>query len=125
TLVAIDCRTGQIVGRARTGKHPWLARVTPDGKRIVVPNREDSTVQIFDAATLASLATIGVASHPEQVAILPDNSVAFVSASGSNEVSAVDLHRHALIANLQLTGAPAAMLLKPDGGELYINVPTS
>ena len=68
TLVAIDCRTGQIVGRARTGKRPWLARVTPDGKQIVVPNREDSTVEIFDAATLASLATIPVASHPEQVA---------------------------------------------------------
>ncbi len=67
TLVAIDCSTGQIVARARTGRHPWLARVTPDGKQIVVPNREDSTVQIFDAATLASLATIGVASHPEQV----------------------------------------------------------
>src|SRR5580693_5341494 len=96
SLVAIDCRTGQIVGRARTGKRPWLARVTPDGKQIVVPNRDDSTVQIFDAATLASLAIIGVAAHPEQVAILPDDSVAFVSATGSNEVSAIDLKRRVL-----------------------------
>src|SRR5580700_7663569 len=103
TLVAIDCRTGQIVGRARTGRHPWLARVTPDGKQIVVPNREDSTVEIFDATTLASLATIGVASHPEQVVIMPDSSVAFVSATGSNEVSAVDLKRRVLVTNLRMS----------------------
>ena len=67
TLVAIDCRTGQVVGHARTGRHPWLARVTPDGKQVLVPNREDSTLEVFDASTLALLATIGVASHPEQV----------------------------------------------------------
>ena len=94
-------------------------------KQIIVPNREDSTVQFFDAATLAPLATVGVAAHPEQVTVMPDSSVAFVSATGANEVSAVDLKRHVLVANLQLTGAPAGMLIKPDGGELYVNVPTS
>src|ERR1700687_2143505 len=52
TLIAIDCRSGQIVGRARTGRRPWLARVTPDGKQVIVPNREDSTVGIFEAVTL-------------------------------------------------------------------------
>ena len=33
TLIAIDCRSGQVVGRARTGRRPWLARLTPDGKQ--------------------------------------------------------------------------------------------
>src|SRR3979490_3354946 len=34
TLVAIDCRTGQGVGHARTGRGAWLARRTPDGQHV-------------------------------------------------------------------------------------------
>ena len=60
-LVAIDCASRQIVGRARTGKRPLLARVTPDGKTVAVVNRDDATLQIFDASTLALRATIPVA----------------------------------------------------------------
>ena len=51
--------------------------------------------------------------------------MAFVSAAGSNEISAVDLRRGVLISNLLLSGTPAALLLKPDGGELYVSVPGS
>jgi YVTN family beta-propeller protein len=35
----------------------------------------------------------------------------------------VDLRRNVLLSNLQLGGAPHAMILKPDGGELYVTVP--
>src|ERR1700730_15341509 len=51
-VVLIDTATKQARGRARTGRRPWLARLTPNGRLLLVPNRDDSTVQIFDALTL-------------------------------------------------------------------------
>jgi YVTN family beta-propeller protein len=122
-IVRIDTAAKQITGRARTGRRPWLARLTPNGRLLLVPNRDDSTLEIFDAQTLASLATVGVAEHPEQVVVLPDSSAAFVGAGDAKEISVVDLKRNVLLSNLQLGGAPHAMILKPDGGELYVTVP--
>jgi YVTN family beta-propeller protein len=129
SLVAIDCASRQIVGRARTGKHPLLAHVTPDGKMVAVVNRDDATLQIFDASTLTLRATIPVAAAPRDVVILQnsESATAFVAADGvvgaAGQISVVDLRRNVLLTNLPLPGKPAGMFLKPDGGELYITVP--
>ena len=48
-IVRIDTAARQIVGHAHTGRRPWLARLTPDGRLLLVPNRDDSTLEIFDA----------------------------------------------------------------------------
>jgi YVTN family beta-propeller protein len=143
SLVAIDCASRQIVARARTGKQPMLARVTPDGKNVAVVNRDDATLQIFDATTLALRATIPVASAPENVVILQnsDGVTAFVAAydasnmtrgegagataTGPGQISVVDLRRNTLLINLPLPGKPAGLFLKPDGGELYVTVPNA
>jgi len=37
----------------------------------------------------------------------------------------VDLRRFALLANLPVEGPPADLILKPDGGELYVTSPAS
>jgi YVTN family beta-propeller protein len=102
-----------------------LARVTPDGKNILVINRRDATLGVHDAASLAQRATIPVVSQPDDVAILPDSSVAFVLSRSQPRLSVVDLRRGVLLANLQLAGTPSDMLLKPDGGELYVISPDS
>jgi YVTN family beta-propeller protein len=140
-LLAIDCVSRQIVARARTGKHPLMARVTPNAKSVVVVNRDDATLQVFDAGSLALRATIPVASAPGDVVILQtsDGVTAFVAANGAvsdargdatgasatstGQISVVDLRSNTLLTNLPLPGKPAGMFLKPDGGELYITVP--
>jgi YVTN family beta-propeller protein len=124
-VVAIDCVTRQIVAHAHTGKRPLLARVTPDGKSVVVVNRDDSTLQVFDAGSLTLRATIPVAAAPEQFVILQNSEsfTAFVAAAGSAQISVVNLRTNTLLTNLPLPGKPAGLFLKPDGGELYITVP--
>jgi YVTN family beta-propeller protein len=82
-------------------------------------------LELFDAWTLAPVGKIPVASHPEQIVVLPDGATAFVSSADTNKISAVDLHRRVLLANLELAGPPGRMILKPDGGELYVTVPDS
>jgi YVTN family beta-propeller protein len=133
SLVAIDCASRKIVTRVRTGKRPLVARVTPDGKTVAVVNRDDATLQIFDASTLVLRATIPIGGAPRDIAILQtsDSSTAFVTADGiangntaaTGQISVVDLQRDALLTNLPLPGNASEMFLKPDGGELYITVP--
>ena len=112
-----------MLGRARTGGEPVLARVTPDGKSVLVVNHRDGTLGIHDAATLALRSTVRVVEKPEAVAILPDSNLAFVMSRSVAELSVVDLQRSVLVTNLELAGKPSDMLLKPDGGELYVISP--
>ena len=70
-------------------------------------------------------AAVPVISAPDDVAILPDSAVAFVMSRSNNKLSVVDLKRGLPLANLELAGKPSQMILKPDGGELYVLSPES
>jgi len=125
TLVAIDCASRQVKGRAHTGKRPLFAKTAPDGKSVIVINRDDATLQVFDALTLALRATIPVAASPENFVILqnPESKTAFVAATGSSQISVVDLRANTFLTNVPMPEKPAGLFLKPDGGELYITIP--
>ena len=60
-------------------------------RTVVVSNRADNSVSIIDAARLAVRSAINICIHPEDIAILPDSSKAFVSCSGSGQVASIDL----------------------------------
>jgi DNA-binding beta-propeller fold protein YncE len=64
-----------------------------------------------------------VIADPEDAAILPDDSVAFILSRTERRLSVVDLRRGQLLTNLELAGIPSQMILKPDGGELYVLSP--
>jgi YVTN family beta-propeller protein len=123
TLVAIDVKSRNVVGRAATGREPVLAHVTPDGKTVLVVNHRDGSLGIHDATTLAQRGSVSVVAQPEDVAVLPDSSLAFVLSRSERRISVVDLRRGVLLTNLELAGKPTEMLLKPDGGELYVISP--
>jgi YVTN family beta-propeller protein len=117
TLAAIDCAARRERLRAATGRGAWMARATPDGRHVVVSNREESTLSILDARSLATLAKVEVASHPERVEVTRDGAKAFVA--GADAVSVVDLTKKTLLANLPLGGRAGDLILKPDGGEMF------
>ncbi len=122
-LIAIDCATRSIIGKAKTGAQPVQARITADNRFILVVNHRAGTLGIHDAATLQQRAEVPVIPDPEEVVALPDASVAFVMSRTQTRISVVDIHRGVLLTNLELAGRPTQMLLKPDGGELYVISP--
>src|SRR6516164_9301492 len=77
-LIAVDPAARSVLGRAKTGSEPIAVRATPDNNKVVVLNRRSSTLSIHDAPTLQQLASVPVIAHPDQVAVLPDSSLAFV-----------------------------------------------
>jgi YVTN family beta-propeller protein len=106
----------------------------------VVSNRADNSVSIIDAERLAVRSAINICIHPEDIAILPDSSKAFVSCSGSGQVASIalkhgtqkehdgqkeqgiqkenDADNDKLLALLDVGKSPVSLTLKPDGGEL-------
>ena len=114
-----------LCGNVRVGSSPGLARVSPDGATVVVSNRADNTVSLIDAKSLRVRATLPVCQQPEDIAILPDSSKAFVACSGSSQVASILLKSgHAkddrVLALLDVGHTPVSLALKPDGGELIV-----
>ena len=70
---------------------------------------------------LAVRSTIPVCPQPEDIAILPDNSKAFVACTGSAQVASIDLKNDKLLALLDVGKTPVHLALKPDGGELMVS----
>jgi YVTN family beta-propeller protein len=70
-------------------------------------------------------ATLPVCAQPEDIAILPDSSKAFVACSGSSQVASIALkdgeHGNDRVLTLLDVGrTPVDLTLKPDGGELMV-----
>jgi YVTN family beta-propeller protein len=140
SVLDLDHRT--VAATLHVGAGPGLARVSPDGSAVVVSNRADSTVSIINTGvpvprpagsksesqpiaanagvigTPSVRAAINVCLNPEDIAILPDSSKAFVSCSTSGQVAAIDLKADKLLALLDVGKSPVSLALKPDGGEL-------
>src|SRR6202041_591269 len=114
----LDLDRRMAVATLRVGESPGLARGLPDGSTGVVSNRADNSVSIIDTARLAVRSAINICIHPEDIAILPDSTKAFISCSGSGQVASIDLKNDRLLALLDVGKSPVSLALKPDGGEL-------
>ena len=103
---------------------PGLARVSSDGTTVVVSNRGDNSVSLIDTKSLRVRATLPVCQQPEDIAILPDSSKAFVSCSGSNQVASIQLKTaqkdDRVLALIDVGHTPVSLTVKPDGGEMIV-----
>ncbi len=75
------------------GRRPRDVAVTPDGAKLYVPNRNDDTVSVIDAASLQVVATLDVGTFPTGVAVTADGAWALVVNSGDDTVSVIDVAR--------------------------------
>ena len=64
--------------------------MTPDGRRVYIPNRDSSSVSVIDTARNTIIATIAVGTHPEGIAVTPDGRHVYVPNYCSNSVSVID-----------------------------------
>ena len=73
---------------------------------MVVSNRGDNTVSLINAQELQVRTTIPVCQQPDDIAILPDNSKAFVACGGSSQVASIDLKADKVLALLDVGKTP-------------------
>jgi YVTN family beta-propeller protein len=139
TVSVLDLRARRQAAVVGAGEGPGLARVSPDGKTLVVSNRVGNSVSIFDVATSAADAqpvprlrkVVEGCPGATDIAVMPDSAKAFVACSAGHQVMAVALAHtanngtaataDALEALLDVGRTPVHLALKPDGGEIFVS----
>lgn len=89
---------------------------------LVNVNPEANSVSVFDVsgATPVKKAEITVGTDPESVAVLPNNSKAYVANAGSGSVSVINLATLAVSNSINVGVEPMGVALSPNGTRLYV-----
>jgi hypothetical protein len=111
------------------GEVPVAARISPDGKTLVVANRGGNSVSLIDPLAKTLRAVFAGCPGASDAVILPDSSKAFVACAAGHQLMAIALaHSKSnpdqpdrLEALLDVGRAPVQLALKPDGGELFVS----
>ncbi|MFA7035945.1 MAG: NosD domain-containing protein [Methanosarcina sp.] len=120
TVSVIDIRTGIVITKVKTGKHPSGIAVTPDGKTAYVTNSWDNNVSVIDTATNTVIDSVKVGSYPCGVAVSPDGTEAYVTNCGSNNVSVIDTGANTVTATVPVGNWPEGIAVTPDGKKAYV-----
>ena len=126
----IDLASRREIRTIPVGQGPGLAKISPDGNTVVVSNRISGSVSIIDAKTYRTRAVFNGCPQATDIAILPDSSKAYVACSGSHQVMDIGLAQpqnqnstllsDRLLALLDVGKTPLHLVLKPDGGEIFV-----
>jgi YVTN family beta-propeller protein len=126
----IDLAARKVIATIAVGVAPGMAVVSPDGKTVAAPLREEGALAVIDVPTLQVRSKINLSNckQPGEITILPDSSKAFVACSTGEQVAAVQLKKSEakqeddhLLALLNVGKTPIHLALKPDGGEIFVS----
>ena len=127
TLSVIDTVSNKVVGKIKVDDEPDGIVVTPDGKKIVTANWNNS-FSIVDAAKRKVIKTIYLESYdgvPYSGAISPDGKKAYFldGDSTGKKILTIDLIKNKLIGNYEFYEMEAGdIALCPDGKTMYTSV---
>lgn len=114
--------TSQSVPLDNIGRYPWLAKMSDDGSRIIVSNGDDRTISTFNTVlnTFGSEFVVCTSSVTD-IAILGDNSKAYIGCGQDDGVVVFDLSLNSIIATIP-TGDRATRLAKlPNSSRVFVN----
>lgn len=104
--------------------------VTPDGKFLYVVNAVSGTVSVISLATNKVVTNIALlnlqGSSPEEIAISPDGSTAyvtfynFVNQSGASGVQVIETATNTVVNTVNVADIPVSARVSPDGRWLYV-----
>jgi YVTN family beta-propeller protein len=131
TISILDLKARREIETVDAGQGPVAARISPDGKSLVVADLRGNSATILNPATGPSAGKVRAvfAGCPgaSDVVILPDSSKAFLACSAGHQLMAIGLAQTKVIpaqpdrieALLDVGRGPVQLALKPDGGELF------
>jgi DNA-binding beta-propeller fold protein YncE len=114
TMQVWDANTLTLIKEVPTGKGAYNVEPSPDGQVVIVTNKKDQSVSIFDATTLTELARVATTKKiVHGVAYSPDNRHAFISAesigSDPGSVDMIDLATRQIVATFAVPAQPTGI----------------
>lgn len=106
------------------GRNPVAVVASRTRNEIYVINQgvasESGSVSVLDAERNEAVATIAVRRHPSAIAVNPDDTMAYVANSGSNNISVIDLKSRREVAAIGAGEEPIALGFTPNGKTLLV-----
>lgn len=114
--------TGEEIATVSVGSLPSGLAARRDGDRIYVACAGSHTLEIIDGATRKVLDRVSFphGTAPAHVVLDPLDQIAWVAASGTDQVIAVDTGSLQQVADVAVGREPSRLALSPDGRTLYV-----
>jgi YVTN family beta-propeller protein len=114
TMQVWEAATLTLIREVPTGKGAYNVEPSPDGRVVIVTNKKDQSVSIFDATTLAELARVPTTKKiVHGVAYSPDHRYAFISAesigSDPGSVDMIDLATFKVVSTFPVPAQPTGI----------------
>ena len=110
----LDTASNTFITTVPVGVRPFALEVTPDGKRVYVPNHDSGSISVIDTATNAVVDTIKVAPNPHWVDISADGKTLYAANHESNLVSVIDTTTDKVLTTIPVGSSPHSILRHPD-----------
>jgi YVTN family beta-propeller protein len=109
----LDTGSNTVVATIPQPPRPYLPAVSPDGKRLYVPNHDVAAVSVVDTATNAIIAQIPVPPNPHWVDFSPDGRRAYTANHESNLVSSIDTTALKVVDTIPVGVSPHSVAVNP------------
>jgi serine/threonine-protein kinase len=109
----LDTATNAFIATVPVGVRPFALDVTPDGKKVYVPNHDSGSITVIDTATNNVINTIKVAPNPHWVDISADGKTLYAANHESNVVSMIDTTTDKVLTTVPVGQSPHSILRHP------------
>ncbi|HVA63576.1 MAG TPA: YncE family protein [Terriglobales bacterium] len=116
---AVAADSLQVAAQMAVAGQPRALALSADGKRLLLASDRPPTLRLIELARWRQVATLTLAQAPRQMLSLPFGHKAYVLCGDT--VAVVDTATGELLCYLPVGPGAQRLLLKPDGGELYVS----
>ena len=109
----LDTASNAFIATVPVGVRPFALDVTPDGKKVYVPNHDSGSITVIDTATNNVINTIKVAPNPHWVDVSADGKTLYAANHESNVVSMIDTTNDKVITTVPVEKSPHSILRHP------------
>ena len=106
----LDTSTGTFIARVPTGKRPFALDVSPDGRKVYVPNHDSGSLTVIDTATNTVTNTLTLAPNPHWVDFSPDGTRLYAANHESNVITTVDTSNDAVLGTVAVGKSPHSII---------------
>jgi DNA-binding beta-propeller fold protein YncE len=116
-IAVIDVASGQIIRKVPTGKFPCDLHVSPDGRYVYTPERDQDTVSMFDTQswTLVKTVNFPAGSQPFMLRVSPDGKEVWVQTSKLDQNTVLSAEDLSTLATMQTGKGPVTNAWTADG----------
>jgi YVTN family beta-propeller protein len=108
-VCVLDTTTNQIVATIQVRTRPYAPAVTPNGRRLYVPNHDSGSISVIDTASRKVLTDIPVPPNPHSLGFTPDGTRAYVADHESNVIAVVDTATNTVIDQVPVGTSPHSL----------------